>query len=354
MNAPEILRLPEGADTKLQIATGLFSSAPQIGAILEPPGALGGRDSLSGWVRLYWQVHVVSAPQKTMAAKRQDLARFVAFFAEAVGHDYLDGWTPAITRAFQTALHHTQSERTGKQLATTTVNRVLATVCHFGQWAHKQRPLLAGSPFASVKDRMIDIPSWNGLLAWQITRLKAACDVRKIACKRGDQAPLLKAAVFYTLLNTGLREHELVSLELGDYHHRGFHEVKRKGARVSKKVAVPLEAREALDAYVEKCRGQDSGPLFMAPRAKGRLTTRAVVYICERLAAQASAHVKNETGRFALTPHMLRHTFLKRVADKHGVHVAHTMSGNVSIREVFRYTKPSEDEMQETAEELFL
>lgn len=138
MNAPEMLRPPEGAKSKFQLATGLFSSTPKIGAILEPPGALGGRDSLSGWVGLYWQVHVVAAPQKTMAAKRQDLALFAVFFAEAVGHDYLDGWTPAITRAFQAALHHTQSERTGKQLATTTVNRVLTTVRHFGRNVHRR------------------------------------------------------------------------------------------------------------------------------------------------------------------------------------------------------------------------
>lgn len=91
----------------------------------------------------------------------------------------------------------------------------------------------------------------------------------------------------------------------------------------------------------------------MSPREKTRLTTRAVAYICERLAAQACAHVKDPSENFALTPHMLRHTFLKRVADKHGVHVAQQMSGNVNIREVFRYTKPSDDEMHETAEGLF-
>jgi len=54
-----------------------------------------------------------------------------------------------------------------------------------------------------------------------------------------------------------------------------------------------------------------------------------------------------------LTPHMLRHTFLKRVADKHGVHYAQRLSGNVSIREVFRYTKPSDEEVEEDVEKLF-
>ena len=51
---------------------------------------------------------------------------------------------------------------------------------------------------------------------------------------------------------------------------------------------------------------------------------------------------------------MLRHTFLKKVTDKHGVHFAQELSGNVSIKEIFRYAKPSQDEMQSTIEELFV
>lgn len=62
----------------------------------------------------------------------------------------------------------------------------------------------------------------------------------------------------------------------------------------------------------------------------------------------------SEDEKFKFTPHQLRHTFLKKVTDKHGVHFAQEMSGNVSIKEIFRYAKPSQDEMQTTIEELFL
>ncbi len=41
------------------------------------------------------------------------------------------------------------------------------------------------------------------------------------------------------------------------------------------------------------------------------------------------------------------------MADKHGVHVAQEMSGNTSTRVIFRYTKPSPQEIEETAEGLF-
>lgn len=54
-----------------------------------------------------------------------------------------------------------------------------------------------------------------------------------------------------------------------------------------------------------------------------------------------------------LHPGLLRHTFLKKVTDKHGFHFAQELSGNVSIKEIFRYAKPSPDEIQLTIEELF-
>lgn len=65
------------------------------------------------------------------------------------------------------------------------------------------------------------------------------------------------------------------------------------------------------------------------------------------------AAAEDEGESFQLTPHMLRHTFLNRVADKHGIHVAQQMSGNVSGQEIFRYTKPSQDEVDETAEAIY-
>lgn len=47
---------------------------------------------------------------------------------------------------------------------------------------------------------------------------------------------------------------------------------------------------------------------------------------------------------------MLRHTKLKKIADKHGVHVAWGFSGNTSTKVIFNYTKPSQEEKGEIAE----
>jgi integrase/recombinase XerD len=308
--------------------------------------------SLTEWMTQYFHLHVIGAPPKTVNAKEKDLQRFLIFFKNEVGHDHVDNWTPVVTKQFQKSLVTTISPITQKPLKETTINRVLATVRHFGKWLHKQRPLLAGNPLEGVRDIQVDEPDWNGLTSRQLMRLKAACEQRVNACQRGDQNPLLETAVFYTLLQTGLRESELVSLNVYQYHHRGLHDVMRhKSKRVSKKVPLPQEARDLLDRYLKTRNAQPDDPLFVS-RYGNRLATKDVYRLCQRLVQQASTYLSAEE-KFRFTPHMLRHTFLKRVADKHGIHFAQRMSGNVSIKEVFRYIKPSQQEIDQTVEELF-
>lgn len=57
-------------------------------------------------------------------------------------------------------------------------------------------------------------------------RLKSACEQRIRACTRKNQNPLMEA-LFYTLLGTGLRESETVSLNVWHYRSKGLHEVMR-------------------------------------------------------------------------------------------------------------------------------
>jgi integrase/recombinase XerD len=160
----------------------------------------------------------------------------------------------------------------------------------------------------------------------------------------------LEAAIFYCLLFTGLRESKLAGLKAGQFYSRGFHEVKRKGNKITRKVPIPQEARERLDAYL-KSRGEElrpEDPLFIS-RYGNPLQPKDIYRISERICNQANA----QGNAIRLTPYMLRHTFLNRVADKHGVHVAQDMSGNTSMREIFRYTKPSQSEKDELAENVF-
>lgn len=300
-------------------------------------------NSLASYTNLYYRAVVCGSSIATEKAKKADIAKFLSFLNKYVGNDQIDNWTPSVSRYFI-------KELLSKNYKPTTINRVLDTLRHLARWLETYRPFLTGFPFKGITNIHQDAPSWNGLSSRQVMRLKMACEQRLHSCSRKNQNPLLETAIFFTLLNTGLRESELVSLKIGQYHARGFHDVKRKGSNITKKVPLPEEAKQYLDQYIKTQEYKNnSDPIF---NINGKqISTRAIRYICQRISAHASVNLPAQE-KFHLSPHMLRHNFLKRIADKHGVHIAQKMSGNVSISEIFRYTKPSQDEIDQIAEDL--
>lgn len=295
-------------------------------------------DSLSGWSAAYLALIVDGSSCATLKAKQRDLQLFLNF-AESIGlGDRVQYWTPALSKSFQSDILATYSAAT--------VARMMATIRHFASWLKGRIHFAAGNPMEGLKSIKLDEPAWNGLSKKDLAQLKIAVDIRLAASKRKDQNPLLEAAVFYLLLYTGLRESELVNLNFGQYRDgSALIDVRRKGQRVSKKVPVPRDAAIYVDRYLlDEVRNADE-PLFKT-RGDNRLHRTDINNICKRIAVLTPDRIK-------LTPHMLRHTFLKRVTDQHGVHIAQKLSGNVSVREIFRYAQPSEEESAHVVEGLF-
>jgi integrase/recombinase XerD len=294
--------------------------------------------SLAGWCGAYLALVVNGSSISTLKAKERDLKLFLEFAQSIGANDRLQYWTPALSKSFQSTMLNTYSPAT--------VSRIMATLRHFARWLKDRVHLAAGDPMQGVKSIKLDEPAWNGLSKKDLSQLKMAVDIRLAASKRKDQNPLLEAAVFYLLLYTGMRESELVNLNFGQYRdHNALIDVRRKGQRVSKKVPVPKDAAVYLDRYLlDEVRNPDE-PLFKT-RGSNRLHRTDVNNICKRISILTPDRIK-------LTPHMLRHTFLKRVTDQHGVHIAQKLSGNVSVREIFRYARPSEEESANVVEGLF-
>ena len=333
------------------------------------------------WAELYMHLVVAGGPENTTRAKIGDLNIWLDFMGSFVGSLQKDNWTPSITKALKKHL-------TNEGYEATSINRILATLRHFAKFVDGKAPFMAGDPFARVKDFTIEESEWNGLTDRQIVLCRSAIDKRLKICDRKNQNPLLEAAIFYTLLHTGLRSFELTSLRMNQYYEKGFHNVHRKGDIITRKVNVPAEARYWIDRYLEEIRlpafrtglaallspdqvtgGTSYGLaelralssdkyLFVAGRDPGilqkgeKLNESSTRYMMKRIANQACAQL-DEEDKFKLSPHMLRHSFGKRIADKHGIHAAQAMLGNVSIKEVYRYTRPSPDEMGGISENLY-
>ncbi len=311
------------------------------------------KNLLSALVVLYFKVQVMDAPIKTQQAKQRDLEKFLQFFNQELGHEQIDGWTPAVTKEFQQQLSNIISKTTGNKYPVTTVNRIMATLRHFAAWLITQRSLIVGNPLAGVRDLKIEDPNWSGLTNTQILRLKTAIEQRIKACTKKNQDPLLEAAVFYLLWQTGLLESELVALNCGQYYNKALHQVLRtKNRRVNAKVSVPQEARKVLELYLSARPGANQQDSLFISRYGKRLKPQDVFRLCKRLAKQATIFFMPEE-QFKFSPHMLRHTFLKKVTYRYGLHVAQQLSGNSSIREIFLYAKPSHVEIITNVDELF-
>lgn len=294
--------------------------------------------SLLGWCEAYLSLVAQGSSPSTLEAKQRDLRLFVNFVASIGFGDDVQKWTPSLSKAFKTEMLNIYRPAT--------VARMIATLSHFAKWLNGRIKLAAGNPMDGVKTIKLDEPAWNGLTKRDLLQLKSAVDIRLSACKRKDQNPLLEAAVFYLLLYSGLRESELINLNFGQYKDsQTLLNVKRKGQRVSNKVAVPKDAAVYIERYLINEEKGINDPLFTT-RGGRRLSRMDVFNICQRISRLTPERIK-------LTPHMLRHTFLKRVTDKHGIHIAQQLSGNVSVREIFRYARPSYEESAAAVEDLF-
>lgn len=59
-----------------------------------------------------------------------------------------------------------------------------------------------------------------------------------------------------------------------------------------------------------------------------------------------------EDERIDVSPHVLRHTFRRKLAEAKGVHYAREASGHQSDRYIWRYVKPDQQTLAEALDEL--
>jgi integrase/recombinase XerD len=262
-----------------------------------------------------------------------------------------------VTEAFLKALARGQVPRPSKRgepkpqrLFQATIARTYATVRHFARWIHKYVAAFPlGCPTDGVKTPEEEEPKWKGLSRLEQIRLLNAAQTLRVRTGRGTDQGLRDQALIATLLGTGLRVSELLGVDLAQYNGRGFVNVLRKGGHVQRFIPIQKQHREVLDAWPEE-RSQAPGPLFLTRSGKRLDRTQAFV-ILKRVAQQANAHLP-PAQRLEVSPHVLRHTLLRKVANEKGVHYAMELSGHRSDRYVWRYVRPDAQSLAEAIDEL--
>ncbi|MFN8545525.1 MAG: tyrosine-type recombinase/integrase [Candidatus Binatia bacterium] len=302
-----------------------------------------GKDSLKALAAVYVVTEVAGQAKATIAAKRRDLGRFFRFYEALYGHDRPEEWYASVTREFVR-----QEAKQGVSEAT--LARTYASVRHFARWVHhKVRAFPLGCPTDGVKPPQDPEPEWKGLSRADELRLLAAAQTLRVRPGRGTDQGLRDHAAIAVLLGSGLRVSELLGLDVGQYTGRGFKKVLAKGGRIRDVVPVKADAREVIEAWLAE-RGEKPGPIFTT-RTGARLSREQFYKAMQRVVDQANVHRK-AADRLEVSPHVLRHTFLRKLAEEKGVHYAKEASGHKSDRYIWRYVKPNTESLADAIDSL--
>ena len=299
--------------------------------------------SLSELAHVYFLTEVAGQARATIEAKRRDLSRFLSFYQQLYGHDRPEEWYRSVTREFLKQL------RRGRP-AQATVVRTYASVRHFARWIHhKVKPFPLGCPTDGVKPPEEPESEWKGLSRADELRVLNAAQTLRVRPGRGTNQGIRDHAAIAVLLGSGLRMSEVLNLNSEQYTGRGFKHVLTKGGRIRDFVPVQAQAREVLEEWLAT-REQKKGPVFMTRTGK-RLSRTQLFLILQRVANQASAQLP-ASERIKVSPHVLRHTFLRKLAEEKGVQYAKEASGHKSDRYIWRYVKPSQQSLAAAIDEL--
>lgn len=335
MNSPAFSE-KSTAETALVLRSNLSHNVP---AAIEAA-----KNRLTDLATLYLATEVAGQSQATFDAKRRDLTRFLAFYQQLYGHDRPEEWFVSVTKAF---LKHLR----GQRFAQASLVRLYATVRHFAHWLHRKFPDLfpLGCPTEGVKPPAEPQADWKGLTRLEALRLLNAAQTLRVRPGPGTDQGLRNHALFAALLGSGLRVSEVLHLDRDQYTGKDFTRVQVKGGLVRDVVPVHREARQVLGEWLA-ARQDGAAPLFIT-RTGRRLSRREAAAIMRRIAAQANAHLPAEE-RIDVSPHVLRHTFLRKLAEEKGVHYAREASGHQSDRYIWRYVKPDQQTLAEAIDDL--
>lgn len=271
-----------------------------------------------------------------------DLAQFSTWFVNRTNKTFVpEIVTPLDIKQFRDEL--------AKKLKPGSVNRKLNSLSIYFKWCI-ERGLVKQNPCSKIKRSKEEIKPVKWLEREDTYKiLRTLEEVITLAKAKDNQliVPIRNKAMVFLMLHAGLRVSEVLALQVADItiKERSGKVVVRKG-KGSKRREVPLNAdvRQAVNEWLEIYKAEfkeikNNDLLF------GLLHVRSVQWHLKQIARKA--------GLEHLTPHQLRHTFGKSLADaKEGLEKIAQLMGHESIDTTRIYTQPSEADLQKTVEKI--
>jgi integrase/recombinase XerC len=306
-----------------------------------------------------------NASAHTVRAYRRELHSFAAYLAEALGAEApISAVDHLHIRAYLGQLYE-------RGLTKASAARALAAIRSWFRWLAKEHRI-AQNPAALVSTPKLPqhlprVPSMeevNGLLNSLESMAKEDAARKQPAKKdppgKDDDVPAWperERMIFELLYGCGIRNSELVGIDMPDIQWKNDAILVRGKGRKQRYVPLGDEAAHSIRAYLParqeclKAAGKaaliDDGPLIVNLRARGsaRLTTRSVGRIVKQIALSRGLPAD-------VHPHTLRHAFgthmLEEGADLRAIQ---EMLGHERLSTTQRYTQLTTGQMQRVYDE---
>jgi site-specific recombinase XerD len=232
-----------------------------------------------------------------------------------------------------------------------TINRRLASIAAFADWARQAGYLKEANPAVGVTkvNQALLSPRWLDRKQ-QTALLRAVEKEVETAIRRYPRlqvAHLRDAAIVYLLLNTGLRVKEVVGLRLSDVlltERKGTVIVRQGKGGKRREIPLNAQARKALQNYLEARPDVSADSFFIGQSNQG---------IQEKTVQRAVKRFAYAAGMEDVSAHMLRHTFAKSLIDK-GVTLEKVAAllGHSDLSTTQIYTTPGERDLLEAVDKL--
>lgn len=284
----------------------------------------------------------------TLRGYLSDVQQFARWFEQNNSEKFnLPAITPTDIREYREFLQATEKRKAS------TVNRKLAALSALMRWA-LQTNQIAVDPTEHVKSVQQSVMAPRWLDKHEQFALQRAIEKdlqlaqlrypRRYVTRRRD------ASLILFLLHTGLRLSEVITLELSDVQaseRKGSVLVRRGKGNKERLVPLNSEARKAIEEWLV-IRPQVSDTFIwiaVEAAADDGISGRTVQRILRRYAQDAELQ--------ELTPHILRHTFAKNLANKNvGLEKIAALLGHASLNTTRIYVTPDARDLERAVEQL--
>ncbi|WP_145410852.1 tyrosine-type recombinase/integrase [Paenibacillus xylanexedens] len=222
--------------------------------------------------------------------------------------------------------------KTNTSLAASSVNRQIAAVKSFFAFLYEQNYVPTNPALDITMKRIQRQNQIKWLTRQQVGRLFHVIETQQHA---GKLKKVRDKAVVSVLVNSGVRNFELTNIKIQHVSEGSLliHSGKGDKQRI---IAIGSNTYRAIQEWLQFHEG-DTEYLFYTTR-ESKLTTRAVQHILKKYSDMAG---------FVVTPHMLRHTFAKQLADRvPRLELIADILGHSSVDVSRIYVTPSMREMQ--------